>query len=107
MFKYFFNIIVLFFVCTNFCVAQQNEFSLKTQNLKSTKDHLSFLPYLQGNKKGRNINLQNKKPIYTSIKLFKRMPNCIYKKSKRPIFCELEHQLSRAINKNVKFGVEP
>lgn len=95
--KCFFYILIINFLCFNLCIAQQNTFTLKTQHLTKTK------------KRTDNII----KPKYTSaatltaVKIFNRMPNHHKKENKRPIFCELEHQLSRAIKRNVKFGVNP
>lgn len=88
-------LLVLFLINTNCSIAQQSEFSLQNQHL---------------NKSQQKISLKQEKPkasIPFSIELFKRMPNHFKTKNKLPVFCELEHQLSKAIKKNVKFGVEP
>jgi len=78
-------------------LAQQNEFSLKNQHLtKIKKQNDSF-----NQQKNRTENK------ITSIQLFTRIPNHLKKNNKLPLFCELEHQLSRAIKRKVKFGVAP
>jgi len=93
--KGLFFIFAFVFFSVNFCVAQQNEFSLKNTHLIKNKPN--------------NISLNQQKADLTNVPvvLFKRMPNYLKKENKRPIFCELEHQLSRTIKRNVKFGVEP
>lgn len=40
-----------------------------------------------------------------TIHLFKTMPNCYQPKNRLPIFCEIEHQLSKLIKRRVKLGV--
>jgi len=95
--KFFFNILIITFFCTNLCAAQQKVFSLKNKHLTQTKQYTNSI------KPQKNTLKTTEVPI----KLFNRMPNHLKKNKKRPIFCELEHQLSRAIKRKVKFGVDP
>jgi|GEM_PF-3814764 len=91
-----FGVLILFWLSTNYSVAQQNEFSLQYQHLKKNKQPAN------------EVTPQKPKVIKpVSVQLFKRMPNHFKTENKLPVFCELEHQLSKAIKKNVKFGVAP
>jgi len=42
---------------------------------------------------------------HDTIHLFKTMPNSYQPKQRLPLFCEIEHQLSKLIKRRVKLGV--
>jgi len=84
---------------------------LNGQSLAVTLKHSQSFNFLADTSKQQKLPLIALSADLPALKrqqpvlLFKTMPNCYRQKQRLPLFCEIEHQLSKLIKRRVKLGV--